>query len=125
MLSEPEITRGLVLHLDPDTLEREGGVYTCSADARVQSGHFFLCLSVGDAGGRWLPLYTNPGVGRRRLSPLGRSGHPKWTNAVCSYHVGQVWTAPHSAVMKAADAGRDMSRAGSRNTVANRYIPTL
>ena len=124
-LSESEIDRGLVLHLDPDALEEAGGTYTCSPDRRVRGGHFFLCVGADDELGDWLPIYSRDGVGREPLSASGRYGHPKWTEAACYYHVEQVWTAPHDAVVYAADVGNDMSRSGSRNGMTDNNIPEL
>jgi hypothetical protein len=125
MLTEPEIFRGLVLHLDPDALEREGGTYSCLPDRRVHGGHFFLCLEVDAGQGEWLPLYTKDGVGRRVLEKDGRRGHSKWTSADCFYHVAQVWRAPHRAVILAAQRGKDMSSPGGRNSVSEEYVPTI
>lgn len=125
LIGKDEIGRGLVLHLDPDTLEQQGGTYTCSPDRRVVSGHFFICVSADEKQGRWLPVYSSEGVGRKTLSSSGRSGHPKWVDQTCSYHEDQVWTAPHDAVVLAAQDGHDMSKAGSRNHVADSEIPNV
>lgn len=125
MLNEAEIIPGLVLHLDPDTLENEGGTYTCTKSLRVQHGHFFLCLSATDTTGRWLPLYSEDGDGREKLGPDGRSGHSKWTKGTTYWHPAQVWTASHAAVVAAATDGGDMSRAGSRNTLDVSKLPKI
>lgn len=125
MITEAELIPGLVMHLDPDTLLAQGGTYSCSDDQRVRGGHFFLCLSVQGSLGCWLPLYSNPGVGRTQLTADGRSGHPKWTSGTFYWHQDQVWTAMYSAVVAAAAAGRDMSRAGSRNELDKLHLPPL
>lgn len=126
MLAPEEIVRGLVLHLNPDVLEAEGGTYTCIPSRRVLGGHFFLCLeTASDGHGRWLPLYEGDGVGRIKVSSDARVGHPKWTNSPCYYHPAQVWTASHAAVSKAALAGLDQSVVGSRNYVIAEWIPDL
>lgn len=125
MLSESEITSGLVLHLDPDELMSRGGTYTCADALRVQGGHFFACLSVAGGIGRWLPLYSKPGFGRQELSVIGRKGHAKWTGGTFFWHQDQVWSATNAAVVPAAAAGRDMSRKGARNTIAVAELPEL
>lgn len=123
MITEAELEPGLVLHLDPDELLAQGATFTCSESKRVRGGHFFLCLSVEENAGRWLPLYSNMGIGRQALEQTSRTGHPKWTNATCYWHGGQVWNAPHSAVVVAAIAGDDKSTPGSRNRLAVSDLP--
>jgi len=125
MITDAEITPGLVLHLDPDTLAAQGATCTCTVGQRVQGGHFFLCLEVEGELAVWVPLYSNDGVGRSQLSANGRSGHRKWTTGTFYWYHGQVWRAPHPAVVAAADAGGDMSRAGSRNKLAQASLPKL
>jgi hypothetical protein len=120
-----EIKPGLVLHLDPETLEREGGTYACDASRRVQEGHFFLCLSTLKEVGWWLPLFSEPGDGRTKLSRDGRSGHEKWTTGECYWHKDQVWSAPHKAVIAAAIAGADQSSLALRNRLAGRALPKV
>jgi hypothetical protein len=124
VVASSEIVPGLVLHLDPDELERSGGSYSCAKPFRVQGGHFFVCLRVSRRTGRWLPLYTNDGPGRIRL--IGsRSGHPKWTGATTYYHTGQVWTADHVAIAVAALAGGDLSSPELRNMLSRADIPEV
>ena len=123
-MTEAEIVPGIVLHLDPDTLSDRGGTYTCTDAQRVQGGHFFICLSVDDGAGKWLPLYSNPGVGRDELTVNGRTGHPKWTKGTFYWHRDQVWTAPSVAVVAAASDGGDMSRPGSRNQLDESHLPS-
>lgn len=119
-----EIAPGLVLHLDPDELERRGATYTCPRDLRVQGGHFFLCLEDDGSTGRWLPLYSSTGPGRFLLTGK-RLGHPKWTSGAAYFHPGQVWTADHAAVAGAAAAGNDRSSPGTRNTLDPADIPNI
>jgi len=119
VITEDEIDLGVVLHLDPDELEACGAAYSCSEEARVTGGHFFLCIGADDSGGLWLPLYTNPGPGRTQLSTSGRMGHRNWTLGTFHYHLGQVWLATHHAVVRAAAAGGDMSAPGRRNRLAD------
>ena len=102
-----DICVGMVLHLDPDRLEAEGGTYTCDAAAKVVGQHFFVCLEAGASVTRWLPLYTNPGPGREQLSHAGSSGHPKWINGAHYYHPAQVWVASRQAVANAAARAHD------------------
>jgi hypothetical protein len=124
-LTQLDILPGLVLHLDPDALEQDGGTYTCGPAERVQGAHFFLCVSATVDGGRWLPLYSKAGVGRVSLSADGRTGHPKWKCGIFHWHPGQVWTAPHHAVLSATTAGGDMSEPLKRNRLRKEYIPVL
>jgi hypothetical protein len=122
-ITHEELHAGLVLHLDPDVLERDGGRYSCDPAYRVLDGHFFLCLAVGDSHSTWLPLYSNPGFGRTELSRGGRTGHPKWIAGTFYWHATQVWDAPHAAVDAASVAGGDMSAAGSRNELDPTKLP--
>src|ERR1043165_6193614 len=105
MVTEQELNFGLVLHLDPDVLEAHGATYSCDEKHRVKGHHFFVCTGADEETGLWLPLYSNTGIGRIKFPDEGRSGHPKWTEALCYYHPDQVWTAPHGAIVRAAEAG--------------------
>jgi len=125
MISEDEIQPGLVLHLNPDELQRLGGTFTGPQDKRVKSGHFFLCLKRTDDTGVWVPLFFNPGSGRQPVSSAGRSGHPKWTEGTFHWHEYQIWTAPHSGVIEAAEAGGDLSTPGARNSLAIEQLPDV
>lgn len=123
MITPEEITPGLVLHLDPDALEEKGGTYTCSSNFRVRDGHFFICLLVKDGMGLWIPVYTNDGIGRTKLSTNGRTGHAKWTVGTFYWHKNQVWSATHEAIIEAAAAGQDQSQTDSRNLLAKSELP--
>ena len=124
-LSLADLKAGLVLHLDPDVLESSGGTYGCAAEQRVQGHHFFLCIEASGQTGRWLPVYSGPGIDRTKLPTRGRSGHPKWLNANAYYHVAQVWSAPCQAVIAAAIAGGDQSTKQKRNTLNTSLLPSL
>lgn len=125
MISQHEIDLGLALHLDPDELQICGATYSCQEGARVKGNHFFLCIGADDFAGLWLPLYTNSGVGRTKLSAPGRTGHPKWTQGTFHYHLGQIWTASHYAAVRAASAGGDLSIPGSRNRLAEQWATVV
>lgn len=125
MISEDEIDLGLILHLEPDHLEAGGGSYSCPAHMRVKGPHFFLCTAADEDVAVWLPLYSNPGIGRVELSREGRSGHPKWKNGTFYYHPDQVWGAPHAAAGNAAAAGGDLSAPDSRNFLSEDKIPLV
>ena len=114
-MTASEIVRGLVLHLDPAVLAANGGVPSCKPERAVQDGHFFLCLSTEADSGRWVPLYSTGGEGRKRLEAPGRKGHPKWTRGIFHVDRDQEWTAPHAAIIAAAKAGKDKSGPGRRN----------
>jgi len=120
-----DIAVGLVLHLDPDRLEKDGGTYNCPPETRVQGQHFFLCVEVNEDQSKWLPLFTNAGPGRIALTTEGREGHEKWVDGTFHYHPGQVWSAPSKAVANAAMRAHDKSRRGSRNTLDPESLPEL
>lgn len=125
MVTEDEIGMELVLVLNPAVLEANGATCGCAASLRVQGDHFFLCLEADDLIGCWLPMYSKDALQRVTISTSGRTGHTKWVNGTFHYHPAQVWRAPHTAVVAAAKAARDMSRAGSRNKIHEDYIPKL
>ncbi|WP_287369836.1 hypothetical protein [Thauera sp.] len=120
-----DIAVGMVLHLDPDVLEKEGGTFTCSSAFRVQGQHFFVCVSVNGGKSRWLPLYTNPGDGRTLLDPKAKEGHPKWQQGQHFWHEAQVWEAGANAIYLAAGRAHDKSRKGTRNTIAAASVPNV
>lgn len=115
--SAMDLSAGLVLHLDPDTLEREGGAYTCSSEMRVRNGHFFVLLRRDSMTGEWslVPVYSNDSGGRRVPIDHERAGHPKWTDARAFADPKQIWTATPEAIVRAAAAGGDQSRPEARN----------
>lgn len=117
MIKLNEIEDGLVLHLDPDELEAEGGACTGAAGLRVQGSHFFVCIASDEQYGNWVPLFSVDGPMRVLLPDEEKAGHPKWCESTTYFHSQQVWQAPHSAVVAAAIAGGDLSRAGERNTL--------
>lgn len=121
-----EIAPGLVLHLDPDELEKHGGTYACAKHLRVRGGHFFLCLSVQGTAGRWAPMYSDdPRKERLAVSSEGRSGHWKWRDGTFYCHHSQIWLASHMAVELAAKAGGDRSMPGGRNVLDPNRLPAL
>ena len=120
----PDLGPGIVLHLDPDELERLGGRYTGGEVFRVQGGHFFLCLDDDGSVGHWLPLFSKPGTGRFLLTGQ-RHGHIKWTGVMAYYHPGQVWIASHDAIVGAAESGRDRSTPAARNRLDVVDLPRL
>lgn len=120
-----DIAVGMVLHLDPDVLEKEGGTFTCDPAFRVQGQHFFVCVSVNGDASRWLPLYTNPGDGRALLDPKAKKGHPKWQQGQHFWHEEQVWEAGANAIYLAAGRAHDKSRKGTRNTIAAASVPNV
>lgn len=120
-----EISRGLVLHLDPDALELEGATYSCPRPKRVQDGHFFVCVDASDSAARlWTPLFTAQTPGRQAVSTEGSSGHPKVTGGTFHFHPEQIWTATDDQIRVAAKSGLDMSRRGARNRLAADQTPT-
>ncbi len=125
-IAEDEIDRGLVLHLDPSTLKNAGATICCCDESReVKGTHFFLCLGVDATHGDWLPLYSEDGVGRLRITKAGKYGHPKWTRSDSFYHPNQIWTVTHGGVVEAAIGGSDLSMPGQRNGVLEDAIPNI
>jgi hypothetical protein len=118
-----DIGPGLVLHLDPDTLEDEGATFTGAPENRVEDFHFFVCVSHWDGAGEWLPLFPRPGTGRIKLPAEGRNGHRKWTEGSSYYHRDQLWSASDAAVKAAAKAGGDLSKPGQLNRLDPALLP--
>jgi len=117
MIDTREIKDGLVLYLDPDELEAEGGRCANAESARVQSPHFFLCIASDEQSGNWVPLFSVAGPHRDLVLNEQKQGHPRWCEATTYFHCKQVWQAPHTAVVAAAIAGGDLSRPGERSTL--------
>lgn len=113
---------GLVLHLDPDTLLDHEATCSSPHPYRVNAPHFFVCVDVrGIDSACWVPLFSNPGPGRRRVPGGGRDGHPKWVDSIVHWHKWQMWCASNTSVRRAAADGWDQSRPGSRNTLPAEY----
>ena len=123
MISENEIDAEIMLTLDPAILEQHGGYATCARNLWVSGRHSFLCVEADDEIGRWLPLYSNSGIGRSELSKDGRIGHQFWTDRKLYYHPQQVWYAKHSAVVAAAMG--DLSTPATRNTASTSSMPNV
>jgi hypothetical protein len=118
-----QLARGLVVHLDPDELLKNGATHTATPDTRVQGQHFFACLGVEGESCRLLPLFTNAGPNREELPREGRVGHAKWTEGTFHYYPNQVWTAAKSAVTMAAAEAHDKSTRNARNSIAPAALP--
>jgi len=125
MIAAHEIQDGLVLHLDPDELEAEGGACNETQSYRVQGTHFFLCVASNEQVGNWIPLFSVAGPLRALVPNEEKVGHPQWCESTTYFHVKQVWQAPHSAVVAAAIAGGDLSRPDSRNTLTEAGVDVV
>ena len=111
-LAHSEIHPGLALLLNPRELkEREAN---CDSGIGVEGNHVFVCLLVNGGWGKWLPVFSRLGKGRKPLSGH-RVGHRTWVQARLYYHEGQIWTAPHEAIIAATRAAGDKSSRGARN----------
>lgn len=119
MIATHEIREGIVLYLDPDEFEAEGGVCTGAVPARAQGAHFFVCIAANEEVGNWVPLFSVAGPHRDLVPYHEKVGHPKWCESTTYFHRKQVWQAPHSAAVAAAIAGGDLSRPGERNTLTD------
>jgi hypothetical protein len=117
MIAKHEIKEGLVLNLDPDELEAEGGVCAGAGPGRVQGSHFFVCIAANEESGNWVPIFSVAGAFRDLVPYEEKVGHPKWCESTTYFHVKQVWQAQHSALIAAAIAGGDLSRPGERNAL--------
>ena len=105
---------GLVLHLDPDVLRREGAL--CEGD-EVEGDHFFLCVSVEPDRDEtfWVPLSSKARDGRVLLPSTTKRGDHSWVRRP-TYAVGdQLWLATSMAVFEAARVARQYSCGGARN----------
>lgn len=121
-----EIVKGIVLHLDPDVLEKGGASYTCPSATRVQNPRFFMCVDLLECEmGLWAPIFPRQTSVRVQLDKSGAYGHPKWTSGDSFLDPNQIWQASHSVVADAAASGKDLSRPGARNGLAPGLVPTL
>jgi len=125
MIEAHEIKDGLVLHLDPDELEAEGGACAGTDSARVQGPHFFVCIASNEHSGNWVPLFSAAGPRRAFLPHEEKEGHAIWCESTTYFHLQQVWQAPHSAVVAAAIAGGDLSRPGERNKLTEAGVDSV
>lgn len=123
--SDEELSRGLVLHLNPDVLSSSGATFSCPSANRVMGGHFFLCVEDPDEGGltKWVPLFTADNEGRIAIDTADSVGHAKVTEGTFHFHPGQVWAASGDQIRAAAAAGGDLSRTGSRNRLSESRTP--
>jgi hypothetical protein len=119
MIATHDIKEGLVLYLDPDEFEAEGGVCTGAGPGRVQGSHFFVCIAANEEAGNWVPLFSVAGPYRDLMPYEEKVGHPNWCKSTTYFHMKQVWQAPHFAVVAAAIAGGDLSRPGERNALTD------
>ena len=125
MIKPHEISDGLVLRLDPDELEAEGGACVGAEAGRVQGPHFFVCIASNEESGNWVPLFSVAGPLRMLLPDEQKRGQPGWCESTTYFHRQQIWQAPHAAVVAAAVAGGDLSRPGERNTVTEAGVDSI
>lgn len=114
-----QVEVGLVLHLDPDELERNGGKYSCSPERRVKGLHFFLIIGVQGLTITCVPLYSNENSPGREFVPKnGRTGHHKWARGSFYFDKNQCWSASAAAIWSAAQCGGDKSTSLNRNKLS-------
>ena len=107
---------GIILFLSPTILEQEGAIFSCSNASKVGDNHFFVCIKSDNNKFFIVPIYSHSGDRRLPIPTKEISGHEKLRKIPTSYyHPDQVWSANSDCIIKAADAGGDLSRAGSRN----------
>lgn len=116
-LAESEIVPGLVLHLDPISLELEGGRPYSSDNLRVRGDHYFLCVHVVDDSSYWVPLSSKPGETRVKVDRSHKRGNHLWTLEDSYAVASQFWCLSAQTVIAAARAARDHSHRGARHIV--------
>lgn len=129
-VDEREFRVGLVLHMDPDTLEAEGayghllgGEKTIST--RVHGPHYFLCVGT-DGRGRhsyWAPLFSRDRGHRLRIPNEMKVGPYQWRQTTTHLDERQMWSAKWFAIEMACRFGRDLSLPSRRCYVQERGIP--
>ena len=122
MIASHEIRDGIVLYLDPDELEAEGGVSNGAGPGRVAGAHFFVCIAADEATGNWVPLFSGAGPYRDLVPYDEKEGSASWRESTAYFHETQVWQAPHSAVVVASIAAGDPSQPGERNALTRAGI---
>lgn len=122
-LTSQEIEAGLVLHVSPDALLREGAQPSSGANGPCFGDHWFLCVENSDSHGLWLPLFSRDLGRRKSISTTGRTGLPRWTAGVWHYETRQTWRMSHRAAVRGAEAGRDDTTPGRRNRLRPDRLP--
>ena len=122
MIAKNEIRDGLVLYLESDELEAEGGVCTGADRGRVQGSYFFVCVAADGETGNWAPLFSEAGPYRELVPYDEKEGPKSWRESTTYFHETQVWQAPHTAVVTASIAAGDLSEAGARNRLSDAGI---
>ena len=117
MIAPHEIRDGIVLYLDPDELEAEGGVSNGAGPRRVEGAHFFVCIAADVSSGNWVPLFSQAGPYRELVPYEEKTGSRAWRESTAYFHETQVWQAPHTAVVTASIAAGDPSQPGERNAL--------
>ena len=117
MIASHEIKDGIVLYLDPDELEAEGGVSTGTDRGRVEGAHFFVCIAANESVGNWVPLFGDAAPYRELVPYHEKTGSRAWRESTAYFHEKEVWQAPHAAVVAASIAAGDPSQPGERNAL--------
>jgi len=118
MIEADEIKDGLVLCLDPDELEANGGGSDTTDSIRVQGPHFFVCIAANEQTGNWVPLFSAPGRLRIILPNNEKSGHPKWCETETYFHGEQTGVSPRPREERVR-----MDRCGSSGRTCRRSGP--
>jgi len=122
-ITEGEICRGLVLHLDPDALIENGATCDMPEANQVRYPHFFICIEAGEIETLWVPAFSREHYGD--ISIDGRHGHRKWVQGSCWCNPLHIWRASRRAIVVAARQGKDKTTAASRNRVDEASLPRV
>lgn len=118
-------TRGLVLRMDPITLQQQGGRCTGEYHSMTSAQHNFVCLEADAKAAWWLPLSAAAQVGCKEILASAKSGDRRWTEGPSYYQPDQCWHAPHKAAQLAATAAHDRSDAKNANMIATEALPEV
>lgn len=123
-----EIKPGLALFMSPEVLLEEGAYCSVPRESMAVIGnHVFLCLHAYEDGSRsaWTPLLSRPSDLRITLPNEGRSGDPRWVDALHSFYPNQLWTMEPVQLVKAARAAGDASTHKHRNLISSKVLATV
>lgn len=119
-ITQSEIQPGLVLHLSPSELQKNGAVANCKPGRAVFREGFFVCVSVQNNGSEWIPLFSKKATGSQLISAADKVGHHKWAMKDSFYNPYQVWTIPLLAVQPSAKS--DLSTPQKRNRITQNAL---
>ena len=102
-MNPDDVRRGLVLHLDPDILEREGAASNRHSQTRVRGLHWFVCLLVDRGDSIWTPLFSRPSSQRIEIPKAAKRGAFKWRSSTTYADPKQMWACSTAHILLAAE----------------------